>query len=68
MHEHVRVVAALLIPALALGPSCARAPRQVRLALAKAPGDLPLQRLELRLQINRFMHKLRRLMGWLPGR
>jgi len=35
MHTHVRLTAALLIPLLVLGPSCAGMPRQVRLEFEK---------------------------------
>src|SRR3954469_21304427 len=43
VHTHVRLTAALLIPVLALGPSCVRAPRQVRLELDQREVIIALQ-------------------------
>lgn len=56
--------------ALALGKmgDFDQALRYLRPALAKAPKDLALQRLELRLQINRFTTNLRRLARRFMGR
>jgi tetratricopeptide (TPR) repeat protein len=42
--------------------------RHLRSALAKSPKDVALQRLELRLHLNRFTHNVRRVVNRLLGR